>query len=57
MSNARSYIRAIAMHPPLVKELQNWYTDKAVQGILLRGIFAYPVAGPPGASPPGGCRI
>ena len=38
MSNARSYIRAIAMHPPLVKELQNWYTEKAVQDFLLRGI-------------------
>ena len=57
MSNARSYIRAIAMHPPLVKELQNWYTDKAVQEFLLRGITRYPVAGLPGVATPGGCRI
>ena len=42
---------------PLVKTLQNCYTDKAVQEFLLRGICAYPVAGLPGVATPGGCRI
>ena len=51
MSNARSYIRAIAMHPPLVKELQNWYTDKAVQEFLLRGITLLSRCRPSGSWP------
>jgi len=42
---------------PLVKTLQNCYTDKAVQEFLLRGICRYPVAGLPGVATPGGCRL